>query len=170
MRQPATLSGDVSTRVLEAVKVDAGHDRFGAALQIADWRFDCKISGKDTAGDYCIFDTVRTAKGGPPLHVHHDQDEWFFVREGEYLFQIGEETFHLRSGDALLGPRTVPHAFASLTDKSALMILFQPAGAIEQLFYDVSELSRMRRPTPEDWRCFARGRGIEILGPPLNVD
>lgn len=167
MLQPVTTPRDNGKRTLKAVKVGAGQDRFGAALQIAEWRFDCKISGKDTAGAYCVFDTIRTAKGGPPLHVHHDQDEWFFVRDGEYVFKVGDETFYLKAGDSLLGPRKVPHAFASLTEKSAMMILFQPAGDMEQLFFDVSQLAKSRQPTPEDWRTLGSWRGVDIIGPPL---
>lgn len=94
----------------KAVKVDARKDRSGRALQFSNWRFDCKVSAEDTAGAYCIYDTARTARGGPPMHVHHSQDEWFLVRDGEFKFVIGDETFQLKPGDTLLGPRGVPHA------------------------------------------------------------
>jgi mannose-6-phosphate isomerase-like protein (cupin superfamily) len=156
-------------RVGKAVQVAAGEDRFGAALQFSNWRFDCKISAKDTEGDYCIYDTIRTAKGGPPLHVHHGQDEWFFVREGEFIFKVGDETFRLKSGDSLLGPRKVPHAFASLSNNSALTIAFVPAGTIEKLFLEIDQLSRSRSPTLQDWQTISRAHDVEILGPPLNV-
>jgi mannose-6-phosphate isomerase-like protein (cupin superfamily) len=164
---PATVHD--SKRALKAVKVDAGCDRFGTAIQLFDWRFDCKISGKDTAGDCCVFDTIRTAKGGPPLHVHHDQDEWFYVREGEFLFQVGHERFHLKPGDSLFGPRMVAHAFTSLTDRSALIVAFQPAGGMEQLFSEVSRLSRARGPTLDDWKTLSRAHNVDIVGPPLPI-
>ena len=170
MLEQATIPRDSGRRTFKAVKVDAGQDRGGAALQIADWRFECKVSGQDTDGGYCIFDTIRTGRGGPPLHVHHDQDEWFYVRDGEFVFMVGDETFHLKPGDSLLGPRRVPHAFASITDTSALLIMFQPAGEIEQLFFKAWQASQMRALTVDDWRMFGRAHGVDIVGPPLALD
>jgi mannose-6-phosphate isomerase-like protein (cupin superfamily) len=161
------MTAGIAARPLKAIKVEAGSDRFDAALDIAGWRFECKLSGKDTGGYYCIYDTVRTVKGGPPLHVHHQQDEWFYVREGEFLFHVGGDTFHLKPGDSLFGPRGVPHAFASLTDRSAVVVTFQPAGAVEALFGEASALSRTRPLTPDDWRALVQARGIDIVGPPL---
>ena len=151
------------------IKVEAGSDRFGAALDIAGWRFECKLSGKDTGGDYCIYDTVRSVKGGPPLHLHHHQDEWFYVREGEFLFKVGNDAFHLKPGDSLFGPRGVPHTFAALTETSALVVTFQPAGSVEELFGEASRLSKTRPLTLDDWRALTASRGVEILGPPLRL-
>ncbi len=163
------IQGAGAKRAMSGVHVPAGTGRFGAILQLANWRFECKLSGRDTAGDYCIYDTIRTARGGPPMHVHHSQDEWFYVRAGEFLFKIGDETFHLGPGDSVLGPRRVPHAFASLSGMSALMIVFQPAGTIERLFLEISEVGKLRQPTLQDWQTVARAHDVEIVGPPLDV-
>lgn len=149
------------------VKVPAGQDRFGLPLQLSNWRFECKVSGRDTSGGLCVYDTIRTAKGGPPLHVHREQDEWFFVRRGEFLFKIGDNTHRLKSGDTLLGPRRVPHAFACVSDEGTLMIAFQPAGTIEQLFQDIGLLRRA--PTLDDWKAIACKHGVDVIGPPLDV-
>ena len=154
-------------RLAKAVLVRADCDRFGEVLLFLNGRFDCKVSAKDTNGDLCVYDTIRTEKGGPPLHLHHAQDEWFLVREGEFIFQVGEERFRLGAGDAILGPRTVPHAFANVSDTGRLMIAYQPAGTIEQFFLDGR---RLINPTPADWQAHYRAHGLEIVGPPLIVD
>ena len=92
------MSGKVPT--FKAIQVAADNDRFGGELLFLNGRFDCKVSAKETNGDLCIYDTVRTEKGGPPLHFHHTQDEWFFVREGEFLcnsvigFNFGDGHLH----------------------------------------------------------------------------
>ena len=66
-------------RLDKAVQVSAGHDRFGKPLPyVVGEYFHCKLSAADTGGNLCIYDTIRMKKGGPPLHYHHDQDEWFF--------------------------------------------------------------------------------------------
>ncbi len=141
-------------------------DRFGRPTLSLNGRFDCKVSGQETDGRLCIFDTVRTHRGGPPLHYHHDQDEWFFVRDGEFLFQVGEETFRLREGDAILAPRGIPHAFANVSETGRLMIVFQPAGSMEAYFrargtgqHSKEELVRLHSL-----------HGMELVGPPLKVD
>jgi mannose-6-phosphate isomerase-like protein (cupin superfamily) len=154
-------------RLSAPVQVTADSDRFGQMLLFANGRFDCKVSAKDTDGNLCIYDTIRTKKGGPPLHYHEKQDEWFFVREGEFLFQIGEDKFRLKAGDSILGPAKVPHAFANVTELGVLMIVFQPAGTMEQFFLDGS---RLTNPSQEDLQALYRAHAMEILGPPLKVD
>ena len=148
--------------------VAAGIDRFGAELFYLNGRFDCKVSARDTEGDLCIYDTFRTARGGPPLHIHHDQDEWFFVREGQFVFQVGDDTFELKPGDSVFGPRKVPHAFVNVTETGTLMIVYQPAGTIEQFFLDGSRFSAA--PTSTELQALYRKHSLEIVGPPLAIE
>ena len=79
-------------------------------------RFDCKVSGRDTGGDLCIYDTLRDAKGGPALHLHHSQDEWFYIIRGEFIVRVGEDTLSLHPGDSAFAPRKIPHAFAMVSE------------------------------------------------------
>ncbi|WP_447406319.1 cupin domain-containing protein, partial [Clostridium perfringens] len=80
-------------------------------------------------------------KGGPPLHVHPYQDEIFFIVQGEYLFQVGELRHNLKAGDTIFLPRTVPHAFAQLTDIGKMFFLFQPSGKMEDFFRALGNLT-----------------------------
>jgi mannose-6-phosphate isomerase-like protein (cupin superfamily) len=154
-------------RLTKPVQVSADSDRFGQRLLFATGRFDCKVSAKDTDGNLCVYDTIRTKQGGPPLHYHHTQDEWFLVRDGEFLFQIGEDKFRLKAGDSILGPTKIPHAFANVSEAGLLMIVFQPAGTMEQFFL---EGSRLTNPSQQDLQALYRAHAMEILGPPLEVD
>jgi mannose-6-phosphate isomerase-like protein (cupin superfamily) len=157
-------------RLKKAVQVPAGNDRFGKPLlYVVGEYFQCKVSAEDTSGDLCIYEVIRTKKSGPPLHYHHNQDEWFFVREGEFLFQVGDERFRLTSGDSIFAPRRVPHAFANVSEGGTLMIIYQPAGTMEQFFLDSSK-SLLRNPTPDEWQALCRVHGVEIIGPQLKVD
>jgi oxalate decarboxylase/phosphoglucose isomerase-like protein (cupin superfamily) len=101
------------------------------------------------------------------MHVHHEQDEWFYVLEGEFVVQVGDERFHLRAGDSLLAPRKMPHAFANVSETARLIVAFQPAGSIEKLFSEIAMLNGLRIPTLEDWQKASRGKGVDIVGPPL---
>lgn len=67
--------------------VRAGADRDEKPFTWLDATFHVMVSGKDNEGRCVIFDTLRPQKSGPPLHLHTDCDEWFFVREGQFKFQ-----------------------------------------------------------------------------------
>ncbi len=72
---------------------------------------------------------------GPPLHFHLYQDEIFHILDGEFLFQVGDETFNLKAGDTLFAPRQVPHAFVNTSDTLGSMVtIFQPSGKMEDFF------------------------------------
>ena len=86
--------------------------------------------------------------------------------DGEFMFQVGEHTFRLTKGDSILGPRKVPHAFASL-GTGRLVIIYQPAGTMEAFF---AEGSRLMNGSPEAWQVLHRAHGMEIVGPPLKTD
>ena len=91
----------------QTVFVKADIDRDDAPFTFLDGIFNVKVSGKDT---------LRPNKVGPALHLHTDYDEWFFVREGEFKFQVGEDTLRLKPGDSLLqlATREKPVAPSSL--------------------------------------------------------
>jgi len=77
----APLLGQTATSSGRGVLVKAGADRDNKPFKWLDATFHVKVSGKDNGGRCVIFDTFRPEKVGPPLHVHTDCDEWFFVSE-----------------------------------------------------------------------------------------
>jgi quercetin dioxygenase-like cupin family protein len=73
---------------------------------------DIKISGKNTDCDLTVSEqTGLTPNGGPSLHIQQYQDEWFYIIEGKYLFQVGEDKYSMIAGDTIFLPRNVQHAF-----------------------------------------------------------
>ncbi len=158
-------------RVDKGIKVDAGKDRFGKSISLFQGDiFFTKVSTKDTDGDLYIFESIRDKKGGPPLHYHYDQDEWWYVLEGEFLFQIGDQTFTAKTGDSVFGPRMVPHASSKTNEGPArLLIAFQPAGKMEEHFIAVSN-GVYTNMTKEERLKFQRANGVEVVGPALTYD
>jgi mannose-6-phosphate isomerase-like protein (cupin superfamily) len=155
-------------RVNKGFKVEAGKDRFQEELLIMGGRFDCKVSGKDTDGDLCIYDTLRQEKGGPTLHVHHSQDEWFYIIRGEFIVKVGEDMMHLKAGDSAFAPRGIPHAFAKISDgEGQMLILFQPAGSMEDYFQQVSKLGSSIQDQAQRSRDLMKSHGMEVVGPPI---
>lgn len=144
------------------VRKDA--DRFGRSIRFLNGRFDLKLAGSDTEGGMCIFDTIRTERGGPPLHLHDAQDEWFFVTEGAFDVRIGGTTHRLEAGDSVFGPRGVPHAFANITETGRLVVLFQPAGTMEAFFAAGSAHGPL---SPPEFAALSALHGMTVVGPPL---
>jgi mannose-6-phosphate isomerase-like protein (cupin superfamily) len=64
--------------------------------------------------------------------LHHEQDEWFYVVEGAYMIEVGEERYELGPGDSVFAPRKVVHVWAYVgQEKGRLIVALQPAGEIE---------------------------------------
>jgi mannose-6-phosphate isomerase-like protein (cupin superfamily) len=149
--------------------VEAGKDRFGAPLAFMGGAFNCKVSAKDTDGDWCIYDTIRHEKGGPGLHYHHSQDEWFYVMRGEFVVQVGDETFHLKAGDTAFGPRKVPHAFAKVSEEEGqMLVMFQPAGTMEAFFAEAAKINHgVTSNYVQEFAALSKKHGMEVVGPPL---
>ena len=147
------------------IKVPAGQDRFGKARQIGVSSTTFKIAAADTAGGLFVIEQANTVKGGPPRHLHHDQDELWYVLEGEYVVEIGSERHLLKPGDCILGPRRIPHVWAFVGDSPGrLLIAFTPAGKMQENF----ERDRKAGEYRSDADVF-RAYGMELVGPPLSI-
>jgi mannose-6-phosphate isomerase-like protein (cupin superfamily) len=152
-------------------RVEAQKDRYGEELLVMGGRFDLKVSSRDTDGDLCIYDTIRSQKGGPALHRHYFQDEWFYVIRGEFIVQVGDSTLGLHPGDSAFAPRKTPHTFAKTSnDEGQLLVLFQPAGSMEDFFLQMSKLGN-EIPANQDTvlKRLWKEHGMEIVGPPLKI-
>ena len=146
-------------------KVAADQDRFGQSRSIGFNSTTFKVGTDDTQGAMFVMEQRSLKPGGPPLHLHHEQDEYWYVISGEYLFQVGSERYHAQAGDCLLGPRNVPHAYAFVGSSTGrILISFTPAGKIQEYF---------ERPrTPGVYVADAdlyRTYGMELLGGPLSL-
>lgn len=153
----------------KAVFVPKGLNRFQDELMI--WGtipLQIKVSGKDSSNSIFIFEHAKMGKGGPPRHFHFEQDEWFYVIEGNFVFEVGDEKFTLQPGDSLFAPRLVPHVWAYLEDKpGTLLLAVQPAGSLEQFFMKSCDMARP--PTAEEADKLFSAHGMKVVGPPLTV-
>ena len=156
-------------RVDKAIKVDSGKDRFDKPISLFEGdTFYTKVSTADTDGDVFVFESTRVKEGGPSFHLHYEQDEFWYILKGQFLFKIGEETFKAKAGDTVFGPRQVPHAFAKVGEGEAkLLMFFQPAGKMEKMFKDISEGANKNVKTDEEKDKFFQEYGLKRVGPPL---
>ena len=154
-----------------ATYVRAGGSRFRRQHEIRLTRttIDIKVSTVDTDGGLSVAEITSLDKGGPARHLHHGQDEWFYVVDGEYVIEVGDERYEGGPGDCILAPRKVAHVWAHLGEGTGRLIAaLQPAGEIEAFFEDLAKLGS----TPERGalsRTFS-SHGLELVGPPLSIE
>jgi mannose-6-phosphate isomerase-like protein (cupin superfamily) len=158
-------------RTATGFRVGAGNDRYQEELLVMGGSFDLKVSSRDTGGDWCLYDTVRRSKGGPALHYHHSQDEWFYVLRGDFIVRVGDDTFKLQPGDSAFAPRQIPHAFAMTSEgEGQMLVLFQPAGRMEDFFLQMSKLGKeIPKNMETDLKQLFETHGMQIVGPPLKI-
>lgn len=128
---------------------------------------DAKISAKDTNGQLSMFEYTGTQKIGPPLHLHYDQDEVFYVVEGEYIFQLGETKSVLKAGDTIFLPRNIQHTWIQTSDLGKLIYFLNPAGKMEEFFEEFSKVTG-----PPDMAAMGKmfqEHGMKLVGPPLTL-
>src|SRR2546425_4701851 len=129
-----------SEEMFVGFSVAAGDDRFGEHIRLGGpggEPIDCKVSAQDTNGAMCVFE-FNCLSGGP-RHLHHDQDEWIYVIDGEFQFEVGDKRFRVGTGESVFIPRKVPHVWACVSGKPARILgldchsgkiinVYQPAG------------------------------------------
>jgi quercetin 2,3-dioxygenase len=162
----AQPSGDKPKR---AVRVNPGVDRFDEPYKLNLGHMECKVSAKDTGGAMAIFEALTHKPDRPVKHLHHDQDEWFYIVEGDYEMYVGDEKFQLGPGDSVFAPRKVPHVWGCVSEKPGRIIaLLQPAGTIEAFFRELPNYIA-RNASPEEFQKLNRAHGMEVVGPRLPI-
>jgi mannose-6-phosphate isomerase-like protein (cupin superfamily) len=126
-----------------------------------------KVSSKDTDGKLTVFEYIGNVKGGPPLHIHQNQDEIFFIVEGEYIFKVSDTIYQLKKGDTIFLPRKESHAFAQTSEKGKMYFMFQPSGKMEDFFRKLATFKG--QPTPEEGAKLFSEHEMEVVGPPLEI-
>jgi mannose-6-phosphate isomerase-like protein (cupin superfamily) len=159
-----------SASTSKTVRVASGQDREGKSRSIGLSATTYKVLTADTAGALFVLEQSNATKGGPTRHLHHVQDELFYVLEGEYVVEIGSERFNLEAGDSVLGPREIPHAWAFVGNTPGkLLISFAPAGQMEAFFNERGNRGLKPGQYTSD-AAFMHAYGMELVGPALRVE
>ena len=131
-----------------------------------------KARAADTGGALGLVEGIFYEGFGPPLHVHHHEDEGMLVLDGEIRFRQGTEEFVAGPGTLVWGPREVPHAFTVQSSSARVLVIVTPGG-LEQMFVDggvpVSESpeSPTQHYDPDAARALAEKYGFDVVGPQL---
>jgi mannose-6-phosphate isomerase-like protein (cupin superfamily) len=142
----------------------------------ARWWFACladiKISADQTGGALSVLEITEPPNEAGPLHVHHREDEGFWILEGSATFLVGDTRIEAGAGDFVWGPRGVPHAYTT-GDAGCRMLYIMTPGGFEDLVREMSVPAAERTVAPPmddepDWEhvaAVAVANGCELLGP-----
>jgi quercetin dioxygenase-like cupin family protein len=141
----------------------------------ARWWFAClaeiKVTAEQSGGQLSIIEITEPPNAVGPLHVHHREDEGFWILEGDVTFEVGNTTIEAHAGDFAFGPRDIPHRY-TVGDVGCRMLFILTPGGFEDLVREMSIPARSRTlPPPSDeepeWEhvaAVAKAHGCELLG------
>ena len=128
-----------------------------------------KATSQETGGQFSLVEVTEN-EGETPLHVHHNEDETFWVLEGDLVFEVGDDTIEAGPGTMLFGPRGVPHRYSVRRGPARLLFLFTPGGFEDMLRATSEPAGEWRIPTAEEGLpdfetlpALARRYGCELL-------
>ena len=145
----------------------------GRAVWFTTNRITIKATAKDTGGAFGLWESLVPPGSSPALHVHHREEETFWVLEGRLTIRCGDETFSAGAGSMAVLPRNVPHTFVAEGDTPAHLLTLATPGGIEGYFIAAGRpaendgLPPAEPPDIERIQRFSSDFDFEIVGPPL---
>ena len=152
----------------EAVTVARGS---GEARWWVGMLAEIKAGAASTGGALTLVEVTCGPGYQAPLHVHHREDEAFWVLDGRVTLHIGDARLGAGPGDYAFGPRDVPHRF-DVGDEGCRMLFILTPGGLEGLVREMSEPAATRTlPPPSSEppdlaraQAIAARYGAELLG------
>lgn len=133
----------------------------GERLSFAGAVLLVKASAESTGGAFAIIEEIDPLD--TPLHVHANEDELFYVIEGEHVFWIGENEFPAGPGAVVFAPRQVPHAHRRVVPRTGrFLTMVSPAG-FEDFFRELSSAEAAGGAGPEAYASASKKYGITWL-------
>jgi quercetin dioxygenase-like cupin family protein len=119
---------EVNTNVRESSPFTQGRQSLDRSIWYNGSLMTFLATGEDTEGQFALIEAVNRKGNGPPRHIHHREDETFYVVEGEVTVSVGDRTITATPGTMVFLPRGIPHTFAIESDQARMLVLVTPAG------------------------------------------
>ncbi|KNG94424.1 cupin domain-containing protein [Pseudaestuariivita atlantica] len=140
-----------------------------ATLEWAGTLYRVVLPASATNGAMSIVDSVSPPLSGPPLHMHHDADETFFVLTGAMDWVCGDRSGRAEAGEAVFIPRGTDHTFRVTADGPSRHLVMLTPGGFEGFFED---MARGQFRIPEDMEAITESAArhhLSFTGPPLGA-
>jgi mannose-6-phosphate isomerase-like protein (cupin superfamily) len=135
-------------------------------------RFTVKVTEADVDGRFSLVETLAFRSTEPPLHVHHNEDEAWYIVDGQMTFYVGEDSLQAGTGSFVFAPSGIAHTFTVDVEPTRVLVFASPAG-FERFAVELGEPATSDNPPvglavpgPDVLAPVAQRYGIEVVGPP----
>jgi mannose-6-phosphate isomerase-like protein (cupin superfamily) len=134
----------------------------GERLVFGDVTIVVRASAEKTGGAFSLFEEVPPMVD-TPRHVHEQDDELFYVLEGEHVIQVGEEEHRVGPGGLVFAPRGVPHAQRRVIPGEGRLLVLTAPGGLEGFFRDLAAADVAGTLGPDAYAAASARYGITWL-------
>lgn len=135
----------------------------GRSIDLGNFKMSVRATGDMTNGSFSLLEADEPPNFGPPLHIHHDADEAFYVLSGEYVIFVDGREFTCPAGSFIYIPTGVQHGFRVGRMPSRKLNLYTPAAMVG--YFDDLALALKAGATDEVVSEIARRYSMEVIGP-----
>jgi len=136
----------------------------GRAIDLGNFAMQVKATDQDSGGAFTLLEATEPPDFGPPMHIHHDAAEAFYVLEGEYLIFIEDEEFRCPTGSFVYMPAEIRHGFRVGKVASRKLNVYLPA-AMVGYFDDLSGAMSRGEADERELAEIAQRQAVEVVGP-----
>jgi quercetin dioxygenase-like cupin family protein len=136
----------------------------GRSIDLGGFRITVKATGDETGDTFSLLEADEPPGFGPPLHIHHDAAEAFYVLQGEYIIFVDGDEVPCPAGSFIFIPAGIRHGFRVGAEPSRKLNLYTPA-AMVGYFEELSAATARGEVDPEDLSEIAERYGMEVVGP-----
>ncbi len=136
----------------------------GRPIDLGNFEMSVKVGGAETGGVFALLEAAEPPNFGPPLHIHTNAAEAFYVLEGEYIIFLEEREYVSPAGSFIFIPAGIRHGFRVGGVPSRKLNLYAPA-AMVGYFDDLSAAIATGEADPKRLDEIAREHGMEVIGP-----
>jgi len=136
----------------------------GRSIDLGAFRMSVKATHEQTNGAFTLLEADEPAGFGPPLHIHRDAAEAFYVLEGEYIIFLDGSEASCPAGSFIYIPAGMPHGFRVGGVTSRKLNLYMPA-AMVGYFDEVADAAQAGEVDPEALSRIALRYSMEVIGP-----
>ena len=144
----------------------------GTSVWSLGGRFTVKVAAEDSEDRFSFVEALTFESTEPPLHIHHREDEAWYVLDGKMTFYVGDEVLEATAGTFVYAPRGLPHTFTVDVEPTRVLVFASPAG-FEHFALELGDPATtddrppaLSVPPPEVLGPVAERYGIEVVGPP----
>jgi quercetin dioxygenase-like cupin family protein len=147
----------------------------GESVWTLGGRFTRKLGRRDAVDGVAVLEALAFRTTEPPVHIHRNEDEAWYVLEGAMTFHVGDTVMEATRGSFAFAPRGIPHAFTVDIEPTRVLVFAMPAG-FEGFAFELGVPATsdeapagLAVPAPDVLGPVAERYGIDVVGPPIRL-